>query len=217
MNKTIAKVFSWVFNPLILPTYMAFIIMKAHPQQFPSYSELVSKQSMSWDVKLLAYFMLSFFIPAFSLFVMKKLDLLDSFVDGDDKKRFIPLIGIATLWLWTYFMFKEDGQYFTSSYAPLGQMTLGCIVSIFIMFPLNFVTKINWHMIGMGALVNMLMNIVKTSQVSLIVFILMAILIGGIVASAQITLHKSKREELIYGVLIGFFGQFFAFQIWSMF
>jgi hypothetical protein len=208
MNKKLAKVVSFLFHPIMMPTFMAIIIVYAHPQQFTDTSKIHN------EVRLMYFGAITIIFPVFSLFLMRQLDIISSYALNDSKERFIPLIAIGTFWLWTYFMFKEEGLYLTSSYYPLGMMMLGSLVSLFMLFPLNFVSNVSWQMVGGGALISMLLNIIATSQYNLIYILLGGILVVGMIATAQLVLDKSNKTGLIFSFLIGFFGQFFAFQVW---
>ncbi len=196
-------------HPMLMPFYMAIIIVFAHPQQFTDTSVIHN------EVRLMYYGALTVFFPLFAFFLMRRLDVISSFKMEDHKERFIPLIALTTFWLWAYYMFKEGGLYRTSSYYPLGLMTLGSIISLFVLFPLNFISNVSWHMVGAGALISMLINIMRTSQYNLLLPLLLVIVLIGLLASARISLNLVNKSGLMAGFLIGFFGQFLAFQVWG--
>lgn len=196
-------------HPMLMPFYMAIIIVFAHPQQFTDTSVIHN------EVRLMYYGALTVFFPLFAFFLMRRLDVISSFKMEDHKERFIPLIALTTFWLWAYYMFKEGGLYRTSSYYPLGLMTLGSIISLFVLFPLNFISNVSWHMVGAGALISMLINIMRTSQYNLLLPLLLVIVLVGLLASARNSLNLVNKSGLMAGFLIGFFGQFLAFQVWG--
>ena len=218
MSQRFSKFISFIFHPLIIPFYMGLMVVFLHPQQFPDFKSSINEYNIfNRDIKLIIYFALMVVFPLFSMFLMKKLELISSYSPEDSKQRFLPLIAVGTFWLWAYIMFKEGAEYQTSSYAPFGLMTLGCVISVFIVFPLNSILKFNFHLIGVGALTSFILNIITTSPYNLIGLLIMGILITGAVASAQLSLVKTSKNELLSGFLIGFFGQFFAFNIWIHF
>jgi hypothetical protein len=209
MPKSLANFISYIMHPMLMPFYMAIIIVFAHPQQFTDTSVIHN------EVRLMYYGALTVFFPLFAFFLMRRLDVISSFKMEDHKERFIPLIALTTFWLWAYYMFKEGGLYRTSSYYPLGLMTLGSIISLFVLFPLNFISNVSWHMVGAGALISMLINIMRTSQYNLLLPLLLVIVLVGLLASARISLNLVNKSGLMAGFLIGFFGQFLAFQVWG--
>ena len=196
-------------HPMLMPFYMAIIIVFAHPQQFTDTSVIHN------EVRLMYYGALTVFFPLFAFFLMRRLDVISSFKMEDHKERFIPLIALTTFWLWAYYMFKEGGLYRTSSYYPLGLRTLGSIISLFVLFPLNFISNVSWHMVGAGALISMLINIMLTSQYNLLLPLLLVIVLVGLLASARNSLNLVNKSGLMAGFLIGFFVQFLAFQVWG--
>ncbi|MDA8980084.1 hypothetical protein N9G63_03475 [Chitinophagales bacterium] len=209
MPKSLANLISYFMHPMLMPFYMAIIIVFAHPQQFTDTSVIHN------EVRLMYYGALTVFFPLFAFFLMRRLDVISSFKMDNHKERFIPLIALATFWLWAYYMFKEGGLYRTSSYYPLGLMTLGSIISLFVLFPLNFISNVSWHMVGAGALISMLINIMRTSQYNLLLPLLLVIVLVGLLASARNSLNLVNKSGLMAGFLIGFFGQFLAFQVWG--
>jgi hypothetical protein len=70
-------------------------------------------------------------------------------------------------------------------------------------------------MVGAGALISMLINIMRTSQYDLLLPLLLVIVLIGLLASARISLNLVNKSGLMAGFLIGFFGQFLAFQVWG--
>ncbi|MBL6875263.1 MAG: hypothetical protein ISR01_00595 [Chitinophagales bacterium] len=209
MHNKLAKLISYILHPILMPLYMAILVIFAHPQQFTDTSIIHN------EVRLMYYGALTVFFPLFSFMLMWKLDVVSSFDMSDGKERFIPLIALATFWLWAYFLFKEEGLYRTSSYFPLGLMTLGCIFSLFILFPLNFVANTSWHLVGIGGLISLILNIMRTSQYNLVLVLIAAIILLGLLASARLSMNLVNKNGLMIGFLIGFFGQFFAFQVWG--
>jgi hypothetical protein len=157
MSKSFARFTSLLFHPLIIPFYMALLVVYAHPQHFSD------TKVMHTDVRLMYFFGIMVLFPVFSLFLMKKLEIISDLNSEDGKERFIPMIAIGTFWLWAYVMFKEGALYATASYYPLGLSILGCIISLFILFPFNFTSRIAWHVVGMGSLLSLLFNIFSTS------------------------------------------------------
>ncbi|MCB9256104.1 MAG: hypothetical protein H6579_03135 [Chitinophagales bacterium] len=211
MSETLAKIITYLFHPLLVPVYMAFVIIYGHPQFFTDTSQIHN------EVRLMYFTAIMLVFPLVSILLMWRLEILSSLEPADNKEKFIPLIAVGTFWLWAYYMFKEDGLYLTSSYFALGNMILGCIIALFIMFPLNFTSNTSWHMVGAGGFISMLLNILRTSQYNLTIILLLVIIATGLVASAQLSLKQYNKNGLMAGFLIGFFGQFLAFQIWDKF
>lgn len=209
MSNSLARIITYIFHPLLVPVYMAIIIVYGHPQFFTDTSLIHN------EVRLMYFTAIMLVFPLVAILLMWRLEIISSLDPSDNKEKFIPLIAVGTFWLWAFYMFKADGLYMTSSYSALGNMILGCIIALFIMFPLNFTSNTSWHMVGAGGFLSMLLNILATSQYNLTLVLLAVIICTGLVASAQLSLKQYNKNGLMAGFLIGFFGQFLAFQIWD--
>lgn len=188
-----------------MPTYMGLIIIFTNQVRFAKVPNLL----------ILVLALLTIGFPLISILIMKGLDLIESLEMKDNKERFIPLIAVATFLLWTYFMFKPGTNTITSSDPLLANMILGCVISIFIVFPLNSVHKISLHTVGMGGLIGMIFNILPQTDFQMIGILIVAILSAGLVGSARLYLKAHTNREIYGGYLIGFFGQFFAYNVFE--
>lgn len=213
MSKQFSRFISFIFHPLVMPLYLAFIVVAAHPMHFGQAELMDGKERIPIDVLLLVFGALVVFLPLFSLFLMKKLGLYSSEIKTDPKQRFIPMIAIFTFWSWAYFMFKEGGLYPTSSYFPLGNLLLGNLIALAILFVLNFISNVNWHMISIGIAISLIINLFNTSHLNLLPIFIPIIIVGGLVGTAQLSFDINNKESLLGGFLLGFFSQFIAFQI----
>lgn len=188
-----------------MPTYMGLIIIFTNQVRFAKVPNLL----------ILVLALLTIGFPLISILIMKGLDLIESLEMKDNKERFIPLIAVDTFLLWTYFMFKPGTNTITSSDPLLANMILGCVISIFIVFPLNSVHKISLHTVGMGGLIGMIFNILPQTDFQMIGILIVAILSAGLVGSARLYLKAHTNREIYGGYLIGFFGQFFAYNVFE--
>lgn len=188
-----------------MPTLMGLIIIYANPVRFAKVPSLI--------ILVLAILTIGF--PLFSVLLMKWLGFIESFEMKDKKERFIPMIAIATFLLWTYFMFRPGTNTLTSSDPLLGNMLLGCVASIFLAFPFYSMLKVSFHTIGAGGLIGMLFNMMPYTDYNIMGVLISAILIAGFVGSARLYLNAHSEREVYYGYVIGFFGQFFAYNMFD--
>ena len=199
-----SRFISLIFHPIFLPLYMAIIILYSSPILF-----------QNGDLILFVIALLTIGFPLIAVLIMKGLDIISSFEMEDPKERFIPMIVVATILLWTFFMLKPGGKVITASHPLLSNMVLGSIISLFIMFPLNSLSKISFHAVGMGGLVGMLMNVIPYASFNLIGFFVVAILLAGLVGTARLFLKAHTIGEIFGGFFIGFLGQFLAYTFWG--
>lgn len=184
---------------------MGAIIIYANPVRFAKVPSLI----------MLVLAILTIGFPLFSVLLMKWLGFIDSFEMKDKKERFIPMIAIATFLLWTYFMFRPGTNTLTSSDSLLGNMLLGCVAAIFIAFPFYSVLKVSFHTIGMGGVIGMLFNMMPYTDFNVMGILIAAILVAGLVGAARLYLNAHSEREVFYGYAIGFFGQFFAYNMFD--
>lgn len=196
---------SLVFHPILLPTYMAGIIIWANPILFSQFPSLL----------MLVIALLTIGFPLFAITLMKWLGMISSFEMNDSKERFIPLIAVATFWMWAFFMLKPGGSTITASHSILSNMLLGSVLSIFIAFPLNSLMKVSFHTIAMGGLVGMFINIVGVAEMNLVPFLLVAILLAGFIGTVRLYLKAHSQMEVFVGLFIGFFCQFLAYGFYD--
>jgi membrane-associated phospholipid phosphatase len=184
---------------------MGAIIIMSNPVRFAKVPYLL--------MLMLAILTIGF--PLIAVLLMKWLDLIESFEMKGSKERFIPMIAVATFLLWAYFMFKPGTNTITSSDTLLSNMILGSIAALFIAFPFYSVQKISFHTMGMGGLMGMLINIIPHTSYNLLWLLLLSMIISGLVGSARLYLGAHTNREVFAGYLIGFFGQFFAYNMFQ--
>jgi len=207
--KLISKIVSFIFHPIFIPVYLAFIIVEFNPNHFLN----LHGKHYTIVLSMVAILMVGF--PLFSLAIMKGLGMISSFVMKDVKERFIPMIAVATFYLWAFMMFKPDSKTVFAVDPLLSNMILGSVVAIFLAFFFNSFYKISLHAIGVGAMMSVVMSIMPYASYNMIYVLLATILIAGIVTTARLYLKEHTTKEVYMGFLAGYFAQFFAYQIWG--
>ncbi len=208
------RVFFFLINPIFIPVYMALTIMYAFPSKFAIQANGQNIE-VNPDVKLLYLIALVVVFPAVFLFLLKRLEIISDYSLKDKSERFLFMIALGSFWLWAYYMFSENSGYPTASYKPMGLMLLGCIASLFILFPVNFSAKVDFYMLGLGGFISMIMNIFSLSERNLWFITFITFLAILYLLYYRIKENKYSKNGLIISLIIGFFGQFFAFQIWG--
>tara|TARA_B110000483_G_C17758846_1_gene375316 strand:- start:44 stop:550 length:507 start_codon:yes stop_codon:yes gene_type:complete len=162
---------------------------------------------------MIAILMVGF--PLISLAIMKGLGMLNNFTMKNVKERFIPMIAIATYYLWTFMMFKPDSKTAFATDPVLSNMILGCVVSIFLAFFFNSFYKISLHAIAAGGMLSVIMNIMPIASYDMKFMLLGGIVLVGLITSARLYLKEHTNKEVYMGFFAGYFAQFFAYQIWG--
>ena len=110
-----------------MPVYMAFIVIELCPTHFTT---LFGKK-LNINLGMIAMLMVGF--PLVSLAIMRGLEMIKSFEMKGTKGRFIPMIAVATFYLWTFSIFKPNSKMVFASDILLSNMILGCVIGIFFM------------------------------------------------------------------------------------
>tara|TARA_B110000908_G_scaffold166616_1_gene218016 strand:- start:566 stop:1204 length:639 start_codon:yes stop_codon:yes gene_type:complete len=207
--KLFFKIISIIFHPIFMPVYLAFLIVAYVPNNFP---ELFGRK-YNMHMMMIAILMVGF--PLISLAIMKGLGMLNNFTMKNVKERFIPMIAIATYYLWTFMMFKPDSKTAFATDPVLSNMILGCVVSIFLAFFFNSFYKISLHAIAAGGMLSVIMNIMPIASYDMKFMLLGGIVLVGLITSARLYLKEHTNKEVYMGFFAGYFAQFFAYQIWG--
>jgi len=209
--KLLAKIISIIFHPVFIPVYLSFIIVEYNPNSFIN---LYGKYYIS-VMAMIAILMVGY--PLITLLIMRGLGMIKNFNLRDVKDRFIPMIAVATFYLWTFMMFRPNSNTVYDVGPLLSNMILGSVVSIFLAFFFNSFYKISLHAIGVGAMVSVIMNIMPNADFNMTLVFIASIVVAGTVASARLYLKEHTQKEVFMGLLAGFFAQFFAYQVLGTF
>lgn len=207
--KLFFKIISLIFHPIFMPVYLAFLIVAFVPNSFPD----LFGRKYNMVMIMLAMLMIGF--PLISLAIMKGLGMLKNFTMRNVKERFIPMIAVATFYLWTFMMFKPDSKTAFATDPVLSNMILGSVVSIFLAFFFNSFYKISLHAIAAGGMLSVIMNIMPIASFNMTYIFIGAIVLAGLIATARLYLKEHTNKEVYMGFFAGYFAQFFAYQIWG--
>lgn len=215
MLRSLAKVISYVFHPLLIVTYMLILLLLVNPYQFGVYS--IAEQ---WKFVLLV-FLSTFVMPAFAVFMMKSLHMVSSMQLHDRQERIGPYIITGIFYLWMFINFKNN----TLIPKPFTIAMLGTTIALFTAFFFNNFTKISAHATGMGGLAGMaVINTIffnfDTFTLNLgwlglfeisTNFVMMAVIVlAGFVCTSRLLLREHSEKQLYAGLAVGFISQFVA-------
>ncbi len=202
---------SSIFHPLLFPTYGTLLILIVNPNL---YGHFPDRLHIVW---LIIVFALTFLFPVIWLFMMKRLEMIDSLQLITAKERIIPFVATATFYLWTTWMFKPNVAMKVPPNALVFFMMAGATLAVFFGFFINLFFKISIHAIAAGCLLGLTLSIVKFSTYDLRLVMVGVILLAGIIGTARLYLNAHDARQVFMGYLVGFTGQFVSFTIISKF
>ncbi len=202
MVKVLAQSISILFHPLLMVTYGLLFFMWANRYAF-------GQLENNAFLLILLVFIYSFILPAIALFLMKKIELIDSLELRNREDRIIPLIVTAVFYCWLSInLFYNPGY-------PKGFIlfTLAATLALLLSFIINLVTKISLHAIGIGGFVGfVVLTILFYSYDNLEMILLLSVVLAGVIGSSRLILKAHKLKEVYYGYLVGFGCQLIIFN-----
>ena len=192
MNKTLAKIFSVVLHPLLIPTFGLLIILNAG-------SKLEFLPFQAKRIILLIVFVSTTILPLtfVPFYIFQK--IIKNVQMDNSRERLIPFLVTFVLYTFCDYLLLRLGVPET-----LVNFILVGVVTVFILFVISFFWKISAHMSGIGGLVGALISISFILNVDLEYFIFGSILFSGILGYSRLILGKHEPSQIYTGWLLGF-------------
>lgn len=192
MERTLAKLISIVFNPLIVPTYTLIILF-----QLDVYFTLIIPDSSKWKLILLV-FSLTFLLPMLITLMFMKKRIVKSLEMETREERIFPFIITAIFYYLTYYLLKSLPIASIFYYFMLGA-TLLILISLII----NFFWKVSVHLTALGGMFGIFLGVSISFLVDYPLILFGIILISGLTAYARLKLRLHTQAQVYTGFLIG--------------
>ena len=184
--KYAAQLFSFVFNPFLIPT-IGFMVVYFHMPGVELYPNKVR------NVLLGIVFISTFALPMFFVMLMT-LSKRINYSMMHHRERLLPYIFSA-------FSILLGAQLLGKMPIP-GIYKMFMLATCLILIALFFITmkwKISGHASGMGGLVGLLLSVALKYGIDIHAYIIASILISGIVGSARLYLKKHNPAQVYAG------------------
>ena len=188
-----AKIISYIFHPLFIPTYIFVFLVKQFPVEFSDIT--------LWKLKLKVFsvFWMTAFFPAFAVFLLWRLKLSDSIYLRTQKERVIPYFVTMFFYWWMYYLSKNQ----TDQPLVLKFFYFGIFWSAIIGVIINNFIKISLHTIAAGSALMALILFAFYYQANLGFAISCAVLLTGIIATARLLVSNHTTLEIYSGLALG--------------
>ncbi|MBV9989418.1 MAG: hypothetical protein JO301_17190 [Chitinophagaceae bacterium] len=188
-----AKIISYIFHPLFIPTYFFYFLIRLFPYEFPGINE--------WQLQLrfFSVFWLTAFFPAFAVFLLWRLKFSESIFLRTRKERIIPYVITMFFYWWMYYLSRNFGD----QPAVLKFFYLGIFISTVAGLILNNYQKISLHGLALGGI---WMAVILTSvyyHTSLGLLIAIVTVIAGIVCTSRLLVSDHTNTEVYSGFVVG--------------
>jgi membrane-associated phospholipid phosphatase len=188
----LAKIISGILHPLFMPLYGLIILLSA--PTFLSYLPSETKK-----IIFLIVFINNVFIPMVMLPFFRYRNIISSYALEDKSERTMPLLITSILYCTTSFIvFRFQIPFFLKSFI-FAISVLSIIVSM-----INFWWKISIHSVGAGVLVAIVFILSFKLRTSLIFYLALVILAGGLVLSSRLRLNAHNPSQVWAGFASGF-------------
>ncbi len=196
-----AKVISYVFHPLFIPTYVFVFLVYQVPYEFAGITEY------QLQLRIFSIFWLTAFFPAFAVFLLWKLNFSESIFLRTQKERIVPYIITMFFYWWMYYLSRN----FTDQPAVLKFFYMGIFVSTVFGLTLNNYFKISLHAMAVGGALAAIILFAMHYKMPLGVSMSVAALITGIVCTARFLVSDHTNKEVYVGLFVGVFSQMAAY------
>lgn len=191
MEARLAKIISYLFHPLLMPTYGFLII-------FSSENFITT----SWSRKLIVIgitFTFTFLLPTVNALLLLKMGRIKSLEMEESSERFLPYFSTALYFFALVYLFHsvELPSVFIA-------LILGAGVSIVLTWLINFKWKISAHAIGIGGMIGATIGFTLRTGMDLRYMLLMVILCAGLVGYARLKLNAHDPAQVYTGFGLGF-------------
>jgi hypothetical protein len=201
--RIIAKILSYLFHPLFIPTYLFLWMMLRFPYEFAGISKTVL------SLRLFSVFWTTAFFPAFAVFLLWRLKFIPDIFLRNTKERIAPYIITMFFYWWIWYLSRN----FTDQPLALRFFYLGIFFTTVPGLILNNFVKISMHAMAIGGAVTCMILTSCFYKTYLGLDIIVAILLGGMILSSRLILSEHTNAEMYLGVIVGVFCQMLAYWI----
>lgn len=191
--KIIARVISYVFHPLFIPTYVYYLLTQLLPYEFPG---LLAGAPV---FRTVVVFINTAFFPGVAVFLLWRLKFIDSIFLRSQKERIAPYMIVMVFYWWLWYLSKN----FADQPMELRIFFLGIFLTTPIALVLNNFFKISMHAIGVGSAASFMLVLSLVKQADMSAALGASILIAGIVCTARLLVSDHTNKEIYSGLILG--------------
>lgn len=199
-----AKVVSYLFHPLFIPTYFFLFLVYQFRYEFAGVSDF------QLNLKIFSTFWMTAFFPAFAVFLLWRTGLVSNIYLRTRKERIIPFFITMFFYWWMFYL----GRNLPDQPIVLKPFYLGIFITTFTGVVINNYMKISLHAIAMGSVCAAIILTAFYYRAPLGLAISIAALLTGLVCTCRLILREHNTTEIYTGLILGVICQFIGF--WAM-
>lgn len=203
--RVIAKIFSYVFHPLFIPTFVFIWLTIQFPFTFAGITPV------NLFLRKITVFWMTAFFPAFGTFLCWRLGFIDSIYLRTQKERIIPYVISMFFYWWMWYLsrspnFSDQPIVLKFLFLSMGLATVAGLI-------FNSFFKISMHAMGAGGALTLILLTAFIYQTYLGVDISLALIIAGLVCTARLLLGQHNNFEIYAGFITGILCQLIAYWV----
>ena len=188
-----ARIISYVFHPLFIPTYIFIFLICRFPYEFAGITE--------WQLKLRLFglFWITAFFPAFSVFLLWRLKFSESIFLRTQKERIVPYIITMFFYWWMYYLSRN----FSDQPVVLKFFYMGIFIATVFGLTLNNYYKISLHAMGAGGALAAVILFAMYYRMPLGVSMSITVILAGLVCTSRLLVSDHTNKEIYAGLFVG--------------
>jgi len=197
MEERIAKAISFIFHPLLLPTYIIAVLINLNV-----FFALMIPDEAKWKIIILVLITSAIF-PLIIMYGMYRLKLVKSLLIDSREERLYPYIATSIFFFVSCYMIWQINISPVYYYCLLGASILALLTLL-----INIRWKISAHPVSMGGVLGILIGLQTVLLIDIMWLIAITILISGIVGFARLRAGSHTQAQIYTGYIVGFLGTF---------
>jgi len=202
MEEKLARIFSVIFQPLLLPSITLFLLFNLN-----NYIALIIPPNARQMI-LGMVFIITFIFPVLMMFILYRRRIIHTFTMNSREERILPLFITGIFYFMAYHIIKQlqiDEIY--------QRIFLGSAFLVLIALVISFIWKISLHMIGMGGMLGAFIGLSQFIQTDLVVIIMIISLACGLTGFARLKLNAHSPLQVYVGFVTGLGVMLWLFMI----
>lgn len=191
MSEKLAKIISFVFHPVLVPTLGVFLLMNSG-----FYFSM-----LSWEAKrfiILVVFFTTCILPLLSVAILA-LNPKFNFSMPDKRDRILPLLSGSIFYYLGFLLLNK-----VRAVPEFKVFMLASVLVLVTLLTVSFRWKISLHMAAIGGLAGTLFALAFRSGLNPVYPILMVVVVSGLVGTARLFLKKHDIWQIAAGYSLGF-------------
>jgi hypothetical protein len=196
-----AKIISYLFHPLFIPTYIFIFLVYQVPYEFAGISDYQLK------LRIFSIFWLTAFFPAFAVFLLWRLKFAENIFLRTRKERIVPYIITMFFYWWMYYLSRN----FSDQPLVLRFFYMGIFLATVFGLVLNNYYKISLHAMAVGGALAAVILFAMYYRLSLGISMSVTAMIAGIVCTSRLLVSDHTNKEIYAGLFVGIGSQLIAY------